>query len=131
MQQAVVEQFLSPSEWSQLQRLPSNASSAALFRWTRKEAVLKAAGVGLLYPVRHLDVLVKSESAQIVSLMGRKWLLWQVDAPKLYAAAAAIEQSKGEFAVSSMEVRGNLTGTGRPRRHRAFWCSKRRFGGLT
>jgi 4'-phosphopantetheinyl transferase len=131
MQQAVVEQFLSPSEWSQLQRLPSNASSAALFRWTRKEAVLKAAGVGLLYPVRHLDVLVKSESAQIVSLMGRKWLLWQVAAPKFYAAAAAIEQSKGEFAVSSMEVRGNLTGTRRPRRHRAFLCSKRRFGGLT
>jgi len=87
--------------------------------------------VGLLYPVRHLDVLVRSESAQIVSLMGRKWLLWQVAAPKLYAAAAAIEQSKGELRCRPWRlVRGNLTGTGRPRRHRAFWCSKRGFGGL-
>jgi 4'-phosphopantetheinyl transferase len=107
MQQAVVEQFLSTSEWSQLQRLPSNARSAALFRcWTRKEAVLKAAGVGLLYPLRHLDVLVRSESAQIVSLMGRKWLLSQVAAPKLYAAAAAIEQSKGELRCRQWKLEG-------------------------
>ena len=107
MQQAVVEQFLSTSEWSQLLKLPANARSAALFRcWTRKEAVLKAAGLGLQYPVRHLNVLGGSESAQVVSMVGRKWLLWKLAVPTLYAAAAAIEQPKGEFWCRQWKLQG-------------------------
>ena len=113
MQQAVVEQFLSTSQWSQLLKLPAKARSAALFRcWTRKEAVLKAAGLGLLYPVPHLNVLVGSESTQVVGLMGRKWLLWEVAAPKLYAAAAAIEHSKGEFRCRQWKLPGFHLGWG-------------------
>lgn len=109
MQRAVVEQFLSTSEWSQLLRLPADARSASLFRcWTRKEAVLKAAGPGLLYPMRNLNVLAGSESAQVVSVMGRKWLVWQVAAPELYAAAAAIEHPKGEFRCRQWKAQGTL-----------------------
>jgi 4'-phosphopantetheinyl transferase len=105
MRRAVVEQFLSSSERSQLLGLPAQARSAWLFHcWTRKEAVLKAAGPGLLYPVRNLNVVAGSESAQVVSVMGRSWLVWQVAAPELYAAAAAIEHSKGEFRCCQWEV---------------------------
>jgi 4'-phosphopantetheinyl transferase len=107
LQQTVVEQFVSTSEWSQLLKLPASARSAALFHcWTRKEAVLKAVGLGLQYPVRHLNVLAGSESAQVVSVMGRKWLLWKVAAPTLYAAAAAIEQPKGEFRCRQWKLQG-------------------------
>jgi hypothetical protein len=38
--------------------------------------------------------------------MGRKWLLSQVAAPKLYAAAAAIEQSKGELRCRQWKLEG-------------------------
>jgi 4'-phosphopantetheinyl transferase len=113
MRQAVVEQLMSTSEWSQLLKLPAKARFTALFRcWTRKEAVLKAAGLGLLYPVRHLNVLAGSESNQLVSVMGRKWLLWEVAAPKLYAAAAAIEHPKGEFRCRQWKLPGSYLGWG-------------------
>lgn len=98
MLQAEVEQFLSTSERSQLRQLSPKARSTALWRcWTRKEAALKAAGLGLRYPMRRLNVLAGSKDTQIVRMMGRNWLLRQVVVSELYAAAVAIEHSKGRL----------------------------------
>jgi 4'-phosphopantetheinyl transferase len=91
--QGVIEQCLARPERSHLQALPPKARAAALHRcWTQKEAVLKALGAGLLYPPRHLNALADGGRSHVLSALGRRWLVRQVDAPVGYAAAVAIEQ---------------------------------------
>ncbi len=93
LRQAVIEQYLARPERSHLQALPAKARAVALYRcWTQKEAVLKALGVGLLYPPRHVNVLADGRKSHVVSALGRNWLVRQVAAPVGYAAAIAIEQ---------------------------------------
>jgi 4'-phosphopantetheinyl transferase len=93
LRQAVLEQCLSRPERVHLQALPRKARAVALYRcWTQKEAVLKAVGMGLLYPPRHLNVFAGGRKSQVVSVLGRNWLVRQVAAPVGYAAAVAIEQ---------------------------------------
>ena len=57
-------------------------------------AVLKALGVGLLYPPRRVNVLADGRKPHVVSALGRNWLVREVAAPVGYAAAVAIEQPK-------------------------------------
>jgi|SRR5229473_5676659 4'-phosphopantetheinyl transferase len=91
--QAVIEQYLARPEWSHLQALPPKARAVALCRcWTQKEAVLKALGVGLLYPPRYVNVLADGGKSHVVRALGSNWLVRRVDAPVGYAAAVAIEQ---------------------------------------
>jgi 4'-phosphopantetheinyl transferase len=93
LRQAVIEQYLARPERSHLQALPAKARAVALYRcWTQKEAVLKAFGVGLLYPPRQLNVLAGGRKSHVVSALGRNWSVRQVAAPVGYAAAVAIEQ---------------------------------------
>ena len=106
MRQSVIEQFLSTSEYSQLEVLPAKERCEALFRcWTRKEAVLKATGLGLLYPARQLSVPSGTETAQVVRVLGREWFVWQVATREVYAAAAAIEKSRGKLQCRQFAVR--------------------------
>ena len=93
LQQIVIEQYFTRAEQSHLQALPAEVRAVALYRcWTQKEAVLKALGVGLLYPPRHVNVLADGGKSHVVSALGRNWLVRRVDAPVGYAAAVAIEQ---------------------------------------
>jgi 4'-phosphopantetheinyl transferase len=93
LQQALIEQYLARPEQSHLQALPAEARAVALYRcWTQKEAVLKALGVGLLYPPRHVNVLADGRKSHVVSALGRNWLVREIAAPIGYAAAVAIEQ---------------------------------------
>lgn len=90
--QSVIGNCLSPRERACLEALPARSRPAALYGfWTRKEAVLKAMGTGLLYPPQQVSVLPESNRSSHVSLLGRNWLIRQVPAPGRYAAAAAIE----------------------------------------
>jgi 4'-phosphopantetheinyl transferase len=92
--QTAVAHYLSPREQSYVQALPVAARTVALYRcWTRKEAVLKAFGTGLLYPPQQVSVLPESKKPSVVSLLGRNWVVRQVPAPRGYAAAVAIEES--------------------------------------
>jgi 4'-phosphopantetheinyl transferase len=95
LRQKVIEQYLARPEQTRLQALPVEARAAALYRcWTQKEAVLKALGVGLLFPPRRVNVLADSRRSHVVSALGRNWLVREVAAPVGYAAAVAIEQPK-------------------------------------
>jgi 4'-phosphopantetheinyl transferase len=95
LRQTEIEQYLARPEQSRLQALPAKARAVALYRcWTQKEAVLKALGVGLLFPPRHVNVLSDSRWSHVVSALGRNWLVREVAAPVGYAAAVAIEQPK-------------------------------------
>jgi 4'-phosphopantetheinyl transferase len=90
--QKVIGQCLSPRECAYLEALPAKSRTQALYRlWTRKEAVLKAVGTGLLYPPHQVCVLPENKEPSVVSLLGSNWFVRQVPAPGRYAAAAAIE----------------------------------------
>jgi 4'-phosphopantetheinyl transferase len=90
--QTAVGHYLSPREQSYVQALPVAARTAALYRcWTRKEAVLKALGTGLLYPPQQVRVLPESKRSCVLGLLGRRWVVRQVPAPRGYTAAVAIE----------------------------------------
>jgi 4'-phosphopantetheinyl transferase len=90
--QKVIGQCLSPRERAYLEALPAKSRTQALYRvWTRKEAVLKAVGTGLLYPPHQVSVLPENKEPSVVSLLGCDWFVRQVRTPGRYAAAAAIE----------------------------------------
>jgi 4'-phosphopantetheinyl transferase len=91
--QTVIEQFLSGPEQLRLQAMPAGARAVALYRyWTKKEAVLKALGVGLIYPPRNVNVLA-TRGSRVVRALGCRWFVREIAAPVGYAAAAAIEES--------------------------------------
>ena len=90
--QKVVGKCLSSRESAYLEALPAKSRTEALYRvWTRKEALLKAVGTGLLYPPHQVSVLPENKEPSVVNLLGRDWFVRQVGAPRRYAAAAAIE----------------------------------------
>lgn len=87
-----IGECLSPRERAYLEALPARSRTEALYRvWTRKEAVLKAVGTGLLYPPRQVSVLPENKEPSMVTLLGGNWSVRQLPAPARYAAAAAIE----------------------------------------
>jgi 4'-phosphopantetheinyl transferase len=92
VRKAVIDQCLSLPEQIRLQAMPAKVRALALYRcWTKKEAILKAVGVGLSYSPRHVNVLTRRRS-HVVCALGRRWFVRQIAAPAGYAAAAAIEE---------------------------------------
>jgi 4'-phosphopantetheinyl transferase len=60
-----------PEELARWRELPGGARRAAFFAlWTRKEAVLKASGVGLSVPPTRVHVSLPAPAHGIVSLSG-------------------------------------------------------------
>lgn len=92
--QSVIADWLCRRERAYLDALPARSRSAALYRfWTQKEAILKAIGTGLLYSPQEVSVLPEGKKPSVVSLLGRRWVVRQIRAPRGYAAAVAIEPS--------------------------------------
>jgi 4'-phosphopantetheinyl transferase len=91
----IPERFFSPGEVRALRALPKPEQTAAFFRiWTRKEAVIKACGLGVSMGLDTFDVTL-DEPARI--LRGAAGLtLKSVEAPDGFMAAVA---ARGEFTV--------------------------------
>lgn len=100
--QALIEQCLSHRERHYLHALPAEERNKALYRcWTRKEAVLKALGTGLLYPPQQVSVIAGTKRTCGIRLFSRDWIVRQVAAPRGYAAAMAIEEPHCRIACRS------------------------------
>jgi medium-chain acyl-[acyl-carrier-protein] hydrolase len=92
--------FFAPAEVAGLDRLPAPERERAFFQcWTRKEAYIKAHGLGLTLPLDQFAVsLGPGEPARLVSTdhdpaqLGR-WTLRDVSPGDDYAAALAVEGS--------------------------------------
>jgi 4'-phosphopantetheinyl transferase len=88
----IPERFFSPGEVRQLRALAVDQQTEAFFRcWTRKEAYIKARGLGLSLPLSSFDVSL-APGAPPAFLRGvENWALIDVEAPEEFSAALVIE----------------------------------------
>jgi 4'-phosphopantetheinyl transferase len=94
----IARQFFSANEVSQLLSLHATARAKGFFDcWTRKEAFIKAKGIGLSLPLDQFDVsLCPDEPALLLETRWdmnecARWSLKAIDADPEYAAAVAVE----------------------------------------
>lgn len=92
----VARQHFSTAEQAELAQLTGDAWTAGFYRcWTRKEAVIKALGLGLAQPLDSFDVTLAPEApARLLRLKGQpdapaRWRLQHMDpAPHICGAVA-------------------------------------------
>jgi 4'-phosphopantetheinyl transferase len=96
--ETVAEHFFSGRELEALRGLPSNERTQGFFNcWTRKEAYIKARGMGMSLPLDHFDVtLIPGEPAALLNVRENvrgtsDWSLRDLSPESGYAAAVAVE----------------------------------------
>jgi 4'-phosphopantetheinyl transferase len=94
----IVEQFFSAGERALFGALPSDGKQKPFFNWwTRKEALTKATGKGLSYPLRGIDFpSIDDKSTGSLKKPGyegkqTKWSIWDVQPTEDYAGAVVVE----------------------------------------
>ncbi|MDT7808173.1 MAG: 4-phosphopantetheinyl transferase [Acidobacteriota bacterium] len=94
----VAAEFFSRREVETLRALPAHARTRAFYNcWTRKEAYIKARGMGLSLPLDCFDVsLAPGEPAALLATRGTepeaaRWSLREIDVETTYVAAVAVE----------------------------------------
>jgi 4'-phosphopantetheinyl transferase len=94
----LAKHYFSSAENSILQALPPTAKQQAFYnRWTRKEAYIKARGIGLSFPLALFDVsLNPSEPAALLdsredSRETTRWSLQTLNPSPGYAATLTVE----------------------------------------
>ncbi|HET9588162.1 MAG TPA: 4'-phosphopantetheinyl transferase superfamily protein [Anaerolineales bacterium] len=100
----IARQYFSKSEIAELQGLPLDQREAAFFTcWTRKEAYIKAQGLGLSLPLESFDVSLTPNQPTILRATrpdadeAARWTLRSLEIDPRYAAAVAVEGKDLEF----------------------------------
>lgn len=100
----LVTLFCSPREYELFQNLASWEKQHAFFNlWTRKEAFLKATGVGITQILNQVEVTFRpGEAARLIAVSGdpkkaSRWKLHPLDPASNFAAAVAIEAQSVRF----------------------------------
>ena len=95
---SVAKQFFSPAERAELDRARPDEFESAFYRcWTRKEAFLKANGIGLLRPLDSFDVSILTDSAPGLLRVADspeapgRWSIVHLDPAPGYVGALAVE----------------------------------------
>ncbi len=101
---SIARQYFSKSEIAELQALSLEQREAAFFTcWTRKEAYIKAQGLGLSLPLESFDVSLTPHEPAILRATrpdpqeAARWTLLSLDVDSHYASAAASEGKDLEF----------------------------------
>ena len=94
----MASRFFSPIEASELMALPPEQRDLAFFNcWTRKEAYIKAQGLGLSLPLDSFDVSLSPGEPAILRATrpdaeeASRWTLFSLDVDPRYAATLAVE----------------------------------------
>jgi 4'-phosphopantetheinyl transferase len=94
--ETIAHQFFSPKEVAALLEFPINQRPPAFFDcWTRKEAFIKAQGMGLSLPLDQFEVSLEHDQAALLhtawdAAEAARWSLINIDAAPGYAAALAV-----------------------------------------
>ena len=102
--QVIARRYFSKAEVSELQKLSREQREVAFFTcWTRKEAYIKAQGLGLSLPLESFDVsLTPNEPAFLRATRpdpheAARWTLLSLDVDSRYASAVAVEGQGFQF----------------------------------
>lgn len=95
----IVEQFFSTKERALFATLPSSEKKEKFFNWwTRKEALMKAMGKGLTYPLNSFDLL-PADGKSIESIKTWRydneqtsWSIWDIRAAEDFAGAVVVKE---------------------------------------
>jgi 4'-phosphopantetheinyl transferase len=88
------ERFFSPREVEMINALPKDIQNRAFFTcWTRKEAYVKATGMGLSLPLKEFDVSPLPGAATLLLSYkeASKWSMKAIDVAESYVATVAVE----------------------------------------
>ncbi len=98
---SIAERFFAPAEVRDLLATPEDRRVAAFFAcWSRKEAYIKARGLGLGIPLDSFQVSL-GENAELLAAEDRdRWSMYALKAPDGYAAALVAEGSGWRLAQS-------------------------------
>lgn len=106
----LVENFFSDWEIAEFTRLPEPTRTEGFFNcWTRKEAFVKALGLGLAYPLKEFSVtLAPGQPAALMKVSDdanarEKWCMTSLDVAPAHAAALVFEA--GSSAIRCFEWR--------------------------
>jgi 4'-phosphopantetheinyl transferase len=93
----IAKRFFSSAEQDALMRLQQTLRPQAFFHcWTRKEALLKARGDGLSFPLDLFDVSIAADEREVTLITrpdaseAQRWRILRIDVPTGYAAAVAV-----------------------------------------
>ncbi len=99
--ESLVRSCFSPAEYACFQQLSEPEKQRALYLgWTRKEAFLKATGLGLSFPLDGFDVSISpSTPARLIRVRSdlgeaAQWSLRDLDVGRDYAAALAVKSRR-------------------------------------
>ena len=92
----IARRFFSPREVAAFNALPPELRVNAFFRcWTRKEAYIKAIGLGLSQPLDGFDVTLAPDESPVLLRTDRddasRWSVSDIDVGSDYAAALVVE----------------------------------------
>ena len=89
---SVAQRFFSPQENEALEHLSPKENSIGFYRiWSRKEAIIKAVGKGLVIPIASFSVAV-SDVVETISLENDEWSLIPLTIHEDFQAALATNQ---------------------------------------
>jgi len=123
----IADRYFSPGEVSELMTLPPEQRAAAFFNcWTRKEAYIKAHGLGLSLPLDRFDVSL-DETAVLRATRpdpseAARWTLLSLDVDPEFAGALAVESAvlSGEALSKGAALSGEAVSKGKELEFR-FW----------
>jgi 4'-phosphopantetheinyl transferase len=90
----IAERFFAPAEVRELLETPPELRVGAFFAcWSRKEAYMKARGLGLGIPLDSFEVGVGEEAILRKAQDRDRWSMYSLEVPAGYAAALVVEGS--------------------------------------
>jgi 4'-phosphopantetheinyl transferase len=100
----IARRFFSENETAELMNLPPDQQQIGFFNcWTRKEAYIKAHGLGLSLPLDSFDVSLSPNGPAILRATrpdpqeASRWTLLSLDIEDQYAGAVAVEGTELDF----------------------------------